>query len=158
MAPLAGGGFAGWPAFWRTYFYRVPICAAEPWRRVPLRGDERSRNDFRRGISYGPTHATQAAGHRHSHSRLAHVDGSLLAIEVWVQGVLAGAGTIYTYARTVQYLGAARAAIFPALVPGFATLMGWPVLGHIPTLTEAIGLTLAIAGLLVTVTQRTGKS
>jgi drug/metabolite transporter (DMT)-like permease len=84
--------------------------------------------------------------------RLAHVDGSLLAIEVWVQGILAGAGTIYTYARTVQYLGAARAAIFPALVPGFATLMGWPVLGHIPTLTEAIGLTLAIVGLLVTVT------
>jgi hypothetical protein len=28
--------------------------------------------------------------------------------------------------------------------------MGWPVLGHIPTLAEAIGLTLAIVGLLVT--------
>ena len=85
--------------------------------------------------------------------RLAHVDGSLLAIEVGVQGVLAGTGTIYTYARTVQYLGAARAAIFPALVPGFATLIGWPVLGHIPTPTEAIGLTVVIVGLLVTVTR-----
>jgi drug/metabolite transporter (DMT)-like permease len=84
--------------------------------------------------------------------RLAHAGGSLLAIEVWVQGVLAGTGTVYTYARAVQCLGAARAAIFPALVPGFATLMGWPVLGHVPTLTEAIGLTLAIIGLLVTVT------
>jgi hypothetical protein len=31
--------------------------------------------------------------------------------------------------------------------------MGWPVLGHVPTLTEAIGLTLAIVGLLVTVTR-----
>jgi threonine/homoserine efflux transporter RhtA len=38
------------------------------------------------------------------------------------------------------------------LVPGFAALMGWPVLGHIPTLTEATALTLAIVGLLVTVT------
>ena len=85
--------------------------------------------------------------------RLAHADGSLLAIEVWVQGVLAGTGTVYTYAKTVQILGAARAAIFPALIPGLATLMGWPVLGHIPTLTEAIGLTLAIVGLLVTVTR-----
>jgi drug/metabolite transporter (DMT)-like permease len=46
--------------------------------------------------------------------RLANADGSLLAIEVVVQGVLAGAGTIYTYARAVQYLGAARAAVFPA--------------------------------------------
>jgi threonine/homoserine efflux transporter RhtA len=53
-------------------------------------------------------------------------------------------------AAVIEY--AARAAIFPALVPGFATLMGWPLLGHIPTLTEAIGLTLAIVGLLVTVT------
>jgi drug/metabolite transporter (DMT)-like permease len=85
--------------------------------------------------------------------RLAHADGSLLAIEVWVQGVLAGTGTVYTYAKAVQILGAARAAIFPALIPGLATLMGWPVLGHIPTLIEAIGLTLAIVGLLVTVTR-----
>jgi drug/metabolite transporter (DMT)-like permease len=61
-------------------------------------------------------------------------------------------GTVYTYAKTVQLLGAARAAIFPALIPGLATLMGWPVLGHIPTPTEAIGLTLAVVGLLVTVT------
>ena len=30
--------------------------------------------------------------------------------------------------------------------------MGWSLLGHIPTLAEAIGLTLAILGLLVTVT------
>jgi drug/metabolite transporter (DMT)-like permease len=85
--------------------------------------------------------------------RLASADGSLLGIEVLVQGVLAGAGTIYTYARAVQYLGAARAAVFPTLVPGLATLMGWPVLGHIPTLAEAIGLTLAVVGLLVTVTR-----
>jgi len=49
-------------------------------------------------------------------------------------------GTVYTYAKTVQLLGAGKAAIFPALIPGLATLMGWPILGHIPTLTEAIGL------------------
>ena len=90
--------------------------------------------------------------------RLAHADGSLLAIEVWVQGVLAGTGTVYTYAKAVQILGAARAAIFPALIPGLATLMGWPVLGHIPSLTEAIGLTLAIVGLLVTVSHRSERS
>ncbi len=37
--------------------------------------------------------------------------------------------------------------------------MGWPVLGHIPTLTEGIGLTLAVVGLLVTVvTFRSGRS
>jgi drug/metabolite transporter (DMT)-like permease len=85
--------------------------------------------------------------------RLAHADGSLLAIEVWVQGILAGTGIVYAYAKTVQLLGAARAAIFPALIPGIAALIGWPVLGHIPTVTEAIGMTLAIVGLLVTVTR-----
>ena len=86
--------------------------------------------------------------------RLANANASLLAIEVCVQGALAGAGTIYTYARAVQYLGAARAAVFPALVPGLATLLGWPVLGHVPSFTEAIGLTLAIVGLLIAVTRQ----
>src|SRR5207245_4965339 len=55
--------------------------------------------------------------------RLAHADGSLVAIEVWGQGVLAGPGTGYTYARAGQIMGAARAALLPALIPGLAPLM-----------------------------------
>jgi drug/metabolite transporter (DMT)-like permease len=72
--------------------------------------------------------------------------------EVLVQGLIAGAGTLFTYAKMVSLLGPSRAAIFPALAPGLAALMGWPVLAHVPTLAETGGLMLAMTGLLLAVT------
>jgi drug/metabolite transporter (DMT)-like permease len=86
-------------------------------------------------------------------ARLLTAQPSLVLLEVLVQGVIAGAGTLYTYAKTVQLLGAARAAVFPALAPGIAALMAWPLLGHIPGVFETAGLVVAIAGLLISVTQ-----
>ena len=41
-------------------------------------------------------------------------------LQVVVQGLLAGVLPIYLFARAVILLGAGRAAMFPALVPGFA--------------------------------------
>lgn len=79
---------------------------------------------------------------------------SLLAIQAIVQGGIAGVGTLYTYSKMVALLGAARAAIFPALAPGLAALLAWPILDHVPTVFELGGLTLAIVGLVITVTQR----
>lgn len=73
-------------------------------------------------------------------------------VEVLVQGVIAGAGTLYTYSKMVSLLGPSRAAVFPALAPGLAALMAWPVLGHVPTLLEALGLILVMVGLIVAVT------
>jgi drug/metabolite transporter (DMT)-like permease len=52
----------------------------------------------------------------------------------------------------VALLGPARAAVFPALAPGIAAFLAWPVLGHVPTGTEAAGLLIAVTGLLITVT------
>ena len=72
--------------------------------------------------------------------------------EMLVQGVIAGAGTLFTYAKMVALLGPGRAAVFPALAPGLAALMAWPVLGHVPTGAEAAGLVVAMAGLVLAVT------
>ncbi len=72
--------------------------------------------------------------------------------ELLVQGVIAGAGTLYTYSKMVALLGPARAAVFPALAPGIAALMAWPVLSHVPTGVEAAGLVVSVVGLLITVT------
>jgi drug/metabolite transporter (DMT)-like permease len=52
----------------------------------------------------------------------------------------------------VSLLGPSRAAVFPALAPGLAALMAWPVLGHVPTAAETTGLLVAMAGLLIAVT------
>jgi drug/metabolite transporter (DMT)-like permease len=72
--------------------------------------------------------------------------------EVLVQGVIAGAGTLFTYAKMVALLGPARAAVFPALAPGLAALLAWPVLGHVPATAEAAGLIIAMVGLVIAVT------
>jgi drug/metabolite transporter (DMT)-like permease len=80
------------------------------------------------------------------------VGTKVLWIEILVQGVIAGGGTLYTYATMVRLLGPARAAVFPALAPGIAALMAWPVLGHLPASNELAGLAMVVCGLLVSVT------
>jgi len=84
--------------------------------------------------------------------RLLAAAPQVLGGEVLVQGLIAGAGTLYTYSRMVALLGPARAAVFPALAPGIAALLAWPVLGHVPTAVELFGMALAMAGLIITVT------
>ena len=84
--------------------------------------------------------------------RLMAVAPKVFWTEVLVQGVIAGAGTLFTYAKMVSLLGPGRAALFPALAPGLAALMAWPVLGHVPTGAEAAGLLVAMAGLILAVT------
>jgi drug/metabolite transporter (DMT)-like permease len=79
-------------------------------------------------------------------------------IEVLIQGVIAGAGTLYTYSKMVSLLGPSRAAVFPALAPGLAALMAWPVLGHVPATFETLGLLLVMAGLMVAVTSSTTQA
>ena len=89
---------------------------------------------------------------------LIHVAPEVIWIEVLVQGVIAGVGTLYAYAKMVSLLGPSRAAMFPALAPGLAALMAWPVLGHIPATLESIGLLVAMAGLIVAVTAPPARS
>lgn len=84
--------------------------------------------------------------------RLLAVMPQVFWTEVLVQGVIAGAGTLFTYAKMVSLLGPARAAVFPALAPGLAALMAWPVLGHLPSASETAGLAMAMAGLILAVT------
>src|SRR5262249_30370482 len=43
-------------------------------------------------------------------------------LQAVMQGILAGPGAIYLFTRSVVILGAARAAVFPSLVPGFTLL------------------------------------
>ncbi|HLL27838.1 MAG TPA: DMT family transporter [Xanthobacteraceae bacterium] len=67
-------------------------------------------------------------------------------LQIVVQGGLAGAGAVYLYARAVNALGAGRAAVFPALVPGFTMLAGFLILGEIPSLAQLVGLAIVAIG------------
>jgi drug/metabolite transporter (DMT)-like permease len=60
--------------------------------------------------------------------------------------VLAGAGGIYLFTRAVALLGPGRAAVFPALVPGFTMLIGYLSLGVVPTLVQLAGFAIVTVG------------
>jgi len=75
-------------------------------------------------------------------------------IQALAQGLLAGAGAIYLFARAVFLLGAARAAVFTSLVPPFTLLLGWLLLGETPSLVQLAGLVVVLVGFRMT--QRPG--
>lgn len=86
------------------------------------------------------------------HALLSGYDGILrmsLAdnlLQVLVQGILAGVLPIFLFARTVILLGAGRAAVFPALVPGFSLVIGYLALGVVPSIPQLIGLVIVVIG------------
>jgi drug/metabolite transporter (DMT)-like permease len=67
-------------------------------------------------------------------------------IQVAMQGIFAGAGATYLFTRSVVLLGAGRAAVFPSLVPGFTLLIGFLVLGEVPSLAQLVGLAIVLIG------------
>ncbi len=67
-------------------------------------------------------------------------------IQIVVQGVLAGPLGTYLYARSTVALGAGRAATFPSLVPGLSLLIGFFLLGQVPTLVQLLGLAVVLVG------------
>jgi drug/metabolite transporter (DMT)-like permease len=66
------------------------------------------------------------------------------------QGVFAGAGATYLFTRSVVLLGAGRAAVFPSLVPGFTLLIGFLVLGEVPSLAQLAGFAIVLIGFRLT--------
>ena len=67
-------------------------------------------------------------------------------LQALVQGIMAGAGPIFLFARSVMRLGGGRAATFPALVPGFALVIGYVALGIVPSIAQIIGMVIVVVG------------
>jgi drug/metabolite transporter (DMT)-like permease len=74
-----------------------------------------------------------------------------LAAQLVVQGVLSGVIAVLAFTAAVKWLGASRAAAFPAMVPVTATLIGIPVAGEWPTALQLCGLMIVVAGLALAV-------
>ena len=71
-------------------------------------------------------------------------------VQAVMQGILAGPGAIYLFARAVALLGAGRAAVFPSLVPGFTLLIGFLALGIVPSVFQLLGFAIVLAGFRLT--------
>ena len=80
--------------------------------------------------------------------RLAALPVGALAAQVIVQGALSGVVAVIAFTKAVALIGAGRAAVFPAIVPPVAILLGVPIAGEIPTALQAFGVAVVIAGLL----------
>ena len=70
------------------------------------------------------------------------------------QGILAGPAAIYLFTFSIQRLGVARAAVFPAIVPALTLLVGWLLLGEPPTALQAAGLVTVLSGFYLAQRQR----
>jgi drug/metabolite transporter (DMT)-like permease len=68
------------------------------------------------------------------------------------QGICVAILAMLFYAEAVRRLGAPRAAIFGALAPALAALMGVPVLDEIPGAATLAGIVLVMAGVVLMVT------
>jgi drug/metabolite transporter (DMT)-like permease len=71
-------------------------------------------------------------------------------VQLVAQGIFAGAGATYLFTRSVVLLGAGRAAVFPSLVPGFTLLIGFVVLGEVPSLAQLVGFAIVLIGFRLT--------
>jgi len=81
--------------------------------------------------------------------RILALPGGALVAQLVVQGVLSGVAAVLAFTAAVAWLGASRAAVFPALVPVTATLIGVPVAGEAPDAVQLAGLGVVVAGLVV---------
>jgi drug/metabolite transporter (DMT)-like permease len=86
--------------------------------------------------------------------RLLAVAPSMLVAQIVVQGMLSGVVAVLAFTRAVQLLGPGKAALFPALVPATAVLIGIPVAGEIPAAIQVGGIALATIGLSASVWKR----
>jgi drug/metabolite transporter (DMT)-like permease len=68
------------------------------------------------------------------------------ALQIVVQGLIAGVLPIYLFSHAIMLLGGGRASTFPALVPIFALVIGYLTLGAIPSLAQLIGLVIVMVG------------
>jgi drug/metabolite transporter (DMT)-like permease len=71
-------------------------------------------------------------------------------VQFLAQGIFAGAGATYLFAHSVMLLGGARGAVFPSLVPGLVLLIGFLVLGEVPSLAQLAGFAIVLVGFQLT--------
>jgi drug/metabolite transporter (DMT)-like permease len=71
-----------------------------------------------------------------------------IVIQAIFQGVLSAIVALLLYTRAIAILGAARGAVFAALVPTFSLLLAIPLLHETPTELQLVGVLFVTAGMV----------
>lgn len=75
----------------------------------------------------------------------------VVVFQALAQGIGVAIAGLYFYSEAVRCLGATRAAMFGALVPALAIMIGIPALGESPAWVAAMGIALVMGGVLLVV-------
>jgi drug/metabolite transporter (DMT)-like permease len=80
-----------------------------------------------------------------------------LLVQGVFQGLLSAILALLLYSRAVAVLGAARGALFGALVPSFALALAVPILNELPTGLQLLGVLLVTAGMIWALKRRAAQ-
>jgi drug/metabolite transporter (DMT)-like permease len=94
-------------------------------------------------LLYLPLYACLAGG------SLASAPWGDILLQAFVQGLLTAIVSLLLYGRAVSILGASSGAAFAALCPALTALMGIPVLGEWPALTDWLAIILITVGVYI---------
>ncbi len=84
-------------------------------------------------------------------ARITALPAATLAAQLIVQGALSGVVAVITFGVAVRQLGAAKAGLFPAIVPAATLIVGTVVTGDMPAVSEWTGAALATLGLVTAI-------
>jgi drug/metabolite transporter (DMT)-like permease len=93
------------------------------------------------GVAYLPIYALILP-----HDGLTAAPAGTLVTQAVYQGILTSFCALFCFSKSVIHLGAARAAVFPALIPVAATGLGLAALSEVPTAAETVGVCLISLG------------
>jgi drug/metabolite transporter (DMT)-like permease len=124
------GGF-----FWASYTIGSRVWSVEPFHTTAVVA-------VLSMLVYLPGYAAFAE------SQLSTAPWTEIAIQAVFQGLLSAIVALLLYTRAVAILGAARGAVFAALVPSFSLLLAIPLLREIPTPLQLVGVVLVTIGMV----------
>ena len=122
--------------FWATYTISSRVWSVQPFHATVIVAVISM-------LLYVPGYAVLADSH------LKTAPWSEIVIQAVFQGVLSAIVALLLYTRAVAILGAARGAVFAALVPSFSLLIAIPILHELPTQLQMIGVVLVTAGMVL---------
>jgi drug/metabolite transporter (DMT)-like permease len=122
--------------FWATYTIGSRVWQVQPFNATVIVA-------VLSMAGYLPGYALLADSH------LAAAPWSEILLQAVFQGVLSAIVALLLYTRAVAILGAARGAVFAALVPSFSLLIAIPILHELPTPLQTVGVVLVTAGMVL---------
>jgi drug/metabolite transporter (DMT)-like permease len=121
--------------FWASYTIGLRVWRVEPVHATAIVG-------VLSMVLYLPGYAWLAG------AELAAAPWREIVIQAVFQGVLSAIVALLLYTRAVAILGAARGAVFAALVPAFSLLLAVPMLHETPSEPQLVGVVFVTAGMV----------